>query len=87
MNEIEFPEVFCTGIIPENKTDRELCADALAAWGIIAGQLIDHIPHTFGEGMTAISVRLGYISVMPDSIIAYATEKGWLEPEIKIIKQ
>ena len=70
---IEFPEVFVTGKIPENRTDRELCADALCAWGIVLGKLItpDELPDNFGDGMVAISLRLG-VSASPESIIHYA---------------
>ncbi len=74
-----FADVFHTGLLDESVDERELCADALSAWGCcMAGA---ELPRRFGQGMAAISKKLG-ISATPESIKEYAIAKGWCSTNV-----
>ena len=71
-----WPEIFVTGIIPDNYPKELLCADGLCAWGIcMAGSNIN-IPEKFGEVMFEISQRLG-VSATDSSLMKYAERIGY----------
>lgn len=55
--ELEFPEIFITGKLPENWCDKSLIADGLVGWAnCMVGSTI---PENFGVGMALIGQKLG----------------------------
>ena len=64
-----FPEIFITGKLPENWTQKSLVADALCGWACCMGGAKP--PEKFGEGMVLIGSKLG-ISATPDNISKFA---------------
>ena len=79
MEEYIWPEIFTTGNIKERE-DAALCADALCAWGLC--ECGAEIPENFGNVMVDIATKLG-VSASPDSLIKWATGKGYLKSNRK----
>lgn len=53
-----FPEIFLTGVVPDDRSKLALLADALCAWGICA--FGNEPPPKFGEVMVEIGDRLNF---------------------------
>jgi hypothetical protein len=73
--ETTWPEVFRTGILPEEDSDQTraaLCADALCAWANCS--IGNPPPENFGEVMVQINNRLNG-AIMPEELMAWA--KQW----------
>jgi len=67
---MKFPEIFETGILPENRTNDELVADGLCGWALcMTGQ---KPPQNFGAGMVIIAKKVG--TVTPDGLSKLADE-------------
>lgn len=63
-----FPEIFNTGVLPENYNKESLIADGLCGWACcIVGA---KPPEKFGEGMTSIARILG--TATPDGLYKLA---------------
>lgn len=68
-----WPEVFKTGVIPEGRDEKSLCADALVGWG---NCYLEPPPANFGIGMAEISKRLNVIGTAESFL-------EWLDKRIK----
>lgn len=65
-----WPEIFQTENL-EGKSNPELCADALMAWGHC--HMGDEIPESFGRVLVQIGIRLG-ISPTDEELIKWSKE-------------
>ena len=65
---IVWDEVFITGKIKKNTTDKELCAMGLLGW---ANCYLSEMPDNFGYGMYEIGKRLG-IKARQKNLMKYA---------------
>jgi len=67
---MNFPEIFETGILPENRTNEALISDGLCGWAIcMAGQ---NPTKNFGAGMLIIAEKVG--TATPDGLCKLADE-------------
>ena len=66
MKEIEFPEIFLTGQLPENWTKEELVAYGLEGWSNCMSGCKP--PAKFGDGMALIGKETG--ALLPEELLA-----------------
>ncbi len=72
--EVLWPEMFKTGVIPENEKDGKVCADALCAWGNCS---VSEPPQNFGDVMVDVGKRLG-CTPTPNGLESWAKQNGFL---------
>jgi|ERR1035437_7496080 hypothetical protein len=69
MKNVKWPEIFETGIIPENANKMSLCADGLTAWALVGS---GNAPHeNFGIILEEIGGILDVIATS-ESLMAYS---------------
>ena len=70
-----WPEVFSTMEL-DGRENAALCADALAAWGLVV--FTHTMPPSFGEVMAKIGIRLG-IAATPENLMEWSDK--WLNEQ------
>ena len=66
-----YPEIFITGVIPQDRSNKLLLADALCAWACAS---LVKAPEKFGVVMAEIGERLG-VSPLPENLMKLAESK------------
>ncbi len=70
---MEYPEVFYDQSLIQTRNPRQLCADALVAWGNCHMGIKP--PESFGEVLVAISAKIGMKEAATgDNLIAFANK-------------
>ncbi len=66
-----YPEIFVTGVVPQDANKLKLLADSLSAWGHT--HMGHPLPEHFGTAMAEISFRLDVLGT-PESFLAKSKE-------------